>query len=258
AKDRFRSRRGSSPHRRIRLPARGPPCPGGVRRPQCRQQGSHHQPRVRTRSHHRRPRRRGPRVLTGRKEQHTMATHILTADREVLQVEDARIRPIMGIDVLEPLPSRRIPYRLVDPFILVHEGVVPITPEWASRDTGHPHRGFDNLWYLVAGEASTGHSTGPGGAMERARLPTGALLKVRTGRGVWHAEGIGEDQVREGKTGEMRGVLFWVNLARKDKDVEPSAQILQPEGVPVRQEGDAIIRVLVGDGSPIELGTPGL
>src|SRR5262249_42751792 len=28
--------------------------------------------------------------------------------------------------------------------------------------------------------------------------------------------------------------------------------------VPVRHEGDAIVRVLVGEGSPIELGTPGL
>src|ERR1700730_7972139 len=27
---------------------------------------------------------------------------------------------------------------------------------------------------------------------------------------------------------------------------------------PVRTEGDAIVRVLVGDGSPVELGTPGL
>jgi redox-sensitive bicupin YhaK (pirin superfamily) len=28
--------------------------------------------------------------------------------------------------------------------------------------------------------------------------------------------------------------------------------------VPVRQEGEAIVRVLVGEGSPAELGTPGL
>ena len=110
-------------------------------------------------------------------------------------------------------------------------------------DTKHPHRGFDNLWYLLAGEASTGHSTGPGGAMERARLQTGSLLKLRTGSGVWHAEGIGEDELREGKAGtEMRGVLFWVNLARKDKAVEPSAQLLGPQDVPVRQEGEAIVR----------------
>ncbi len=165
---------------------------------------------------------------------------------------------MMGIDVLETLPSPGIPYSLVDPFILVHEGVVPITPEWAGMDTKHPHRGFDNLWYLVSGSASTGHSTGPGGVMERARLQAGSLLKLRTGRGVWHAEGIGEDELREGKTEVMRGILFWVNLARSDKGVEPSAQLLEPEDVPVREEGDAIVRVLVGDGSPVELGTPGL
>ena len=95
--------------------------------------------------------------------------------------------------------------------------------------------------------------------MERARLEAGSLLKVRTGRGVWHAEGIGEDEVREGKDGGvMRGVLFWVNLARRDKGAEPSAQVLQPQDVPVQEEGDAIVRTLVGEGSPVELGTPGL
>jgi redox-sensitive bicupin YhaK (pirin superfamily) len=188
-----------------------------------------------------------------------MAIQVATAEREIVLVEDAHIRPMMGLDILEPLPSHNIPYALVDPFILVHEGVVPITPERAGLDTKHPHRGFDNLWYLIDGAASTGHSTGPGGAMERARLEAGSLLKLRTGRGVWHAEGIGEDELREGKAGtEMRGVLFWVNLARKDKDVAPSAQLLQPRDAPVRQEGDATVRVLVGDGSPVELGTPGL
>jgi quercetin 2,3-dioxygenase len=188
-----------------------------------------------------------------------MSTQIETNEREIVLLEDAHIRPMMGLDILEPLPSRTIPYAQVDPFILVHEAVVPITPERASMDTKHPHRGFDNLWYLLAGEASTGHSTGPGGAMERARLQTGSLLKLRTGSGVWHAEGIGEEELSEGKAGtEMRGVLFWVNLARKDKGVEPSAQLLNPQDVLIRKEGDATVRVLVGEGSPVELGTPGL
>jgi redox-sensitive bicupin YhaK (pirin superfamily) len=188
-----------------------------------------------------------------------MATRIDTEQREVVLVEDAHIRPVMGLDILEPLPSRRIPYRTVDPFILVHEGVVRITREQAGQDTKHQHRGFDNLWYAISGSSSTGHSTGPGGAMERARLEPGSLLKLRTGRGVWHAEGIGQDELEEGKEGtEMRGLLFWVNLARKDKGAEPSAQLLQPHDVPVRHEGDAIVRVLVGEGSPVQLGTPGL
>jgi redox-sensitive bicupin YhaK (pirin superfamily) len=188
-----------------------------------------------------------------------MSTQIDTAQREVVLVEDAHVRPMMGQSVLEPLPSRHIPYASVDPFILVHEAVVRITPEMAGLDTTHPHRGFDNLWYAISGASSTGHSTGPGGAMERARLEAGSLLKLRTGRGIVHAEGIGQDELREGKAGtEMRGLLFWVNLARKDKGAEPSAQLLQPHEVPVRREGDAIVRVLVGEGSPVELGTPGL
>jgi redox-sensitive bicupin YhaK (pirin superfamily) len=188
-----------------------------------------------------------------------MATTTQTFERDALLVEDAHVRPMMGIEVLEPLPSRSIPYAQVDPFILVHEAEVAITPELAGLDTKHPHRGFDNLWYLLSGAASTGHSTGPGGTIERARLEAGSLLKIRTGRGVWHAEGIGEDELREGKVAEMRGVLFWVNLARKNKGVAPTAQVLAPSDIPTqRTDGGAIVRTLVGSGSPVELGTPGL
>ena len=135
---------------------------------------------------------------------------------------------------------------------------MPINAERAKLDTTHPHRGFDNLWYILSGVASTGHSTGPGGTFERAQLETGGLLKIRTGRGVYHAENIGEDQLREGKTGEFRSVLFWVNLARKDKHVEPTAQVVDAAELPTGTEGDAIVRTLVGPGSPVELGTPGL
>lgn len=186
-----------------------------------------------------------------------MATQVETAERDVVLVEDAHTRPMMGLEILEPLPSAHIPYSQVDPFILVHEGVVPAN-FGASVDTTHPHRGFDNLWYAISGSSSTGHSTGPGGSMERARLETGSLLKLRTGRGVLHADSLGEDEIRAGTATEMRSILFWVNLARKDKGAEPTAQVLQPQDVPVRQEGDAVVRTLVGEGSPIELGTPGL
>jgi redox-sensitive bicupin YhaK (pirin superfamily) len=187
-----------------------------------------------------------------------MTAQVETAQREVILVEDAHVRPMMGIEVLEPVPARNVPYELSDPYILVHEATVPINPERAKLDTTHPHRGFDNLWYIISGVASTGHSTGPGGGFERAQLETGGLLKIRTGRGVDHAESIGEDELREGKTGEFRSVLFWVNLARKDKHVEPTAQVVQAAELPSATDGDAIVRTLVGPGSPVELGTPGL
>jgi redox-sensitive bicupin YhaK (pirin superfamily) len=187
-----------------------------------------------------------------------MAQIAQRTDREAVLVEDAALIRMMGFPVLEALPSIGAPYELTDPFILVHEGRIRPS-EMVGKDTRHPHRGFDNLWYVLQGSATTGHSTGPGGSFERVRLPEGSLLWIRTGRGVWHAESVGADEVADGRGDEeFRGVLFWVNLARKDKQSEPRASVLHPEDIPTLREGDAMVRVLVGEGSPVELGTPGL
>ena len=187
-----------------------------------------------------------------------MTTKVETTGREAVLVQDAARIQMMGLPVLEALPARGVPYQRVDPFLLVHESRFRLS-ELSGLHTRHPHRGFDNLWYILEGSASTGHSTGPGGAIERARLPKGALLALRTGRGAWHAEGIGAEERTEG-LGDTpwRSVLFWVNLARKDKQAAPSALVLQPDQIPVRREGEAIVRTLVGDGSPVRLGTPAL
>ena len=187
-----------------------------------------------------------------------MSQQVAEDEREAILVENAALISMMGMPVLEAVPSHGAPYERTDPFILVHEGRFRLS-EMSRKDTKHPHRGFDNLWYVLQGSASTGHTTGPGGSVERARLSEGSLLALRTGRGAWHAESVGADEVEAGRGDtEFRSVLFWVNLARKDKDVEPSAQVVQPEDIPTRHEGDAIVRVLVGDGSPVHLGTPAL
>jgi quercetin 2,3-dioxygenase len=187
-----------------------------------------------------------------------MTTEVETTGRDAVLVEDAARIRVMGFPVLEALPSRRAPYQRVDPFILVHEARLRLS-DAAKVDTRHPHRGFDNLWYVLEGSASTGHSTGPGGSMERARLSAGALLALRTGRGAWHAEAIGADERKEGLAdSEFRGVLFWVNLARKDKQLAPTAQVVEPDQIPMRRDDDAVVRVLVGEGSPVRLGTPAL
>ena len=134
------------------------------------------------------------------------------------------------------------------------------TPERAKLDTTHPHRGFDNLWYIHLGRrehrpqhrARRDVRAGPAGDRrppedpDRARRATTRRASARTSS-------------REGKTGEFRSVLFWVNLARKDKrrraDRPGRARRTSSRA---GTEGDAIVRTLVGPGSPVELGTPGL
>src|SRR6185312_16078590 len=61
-----------------------------------------------------------------------------------------------------------------------------------------------------------------------------------------------------GRTGEFRSVLFWVNLARRDKQAQPTAQVVAPDELPSTTEVGAIVRTLVGPGSLVELGTPAL
>lgn len=187
-----------------------------------------------------------------------MAHAVEATPRETVLVEDASRIQVMGIPVLEPVPSRGAPYEVTDPFVLVHEGRFR-PADMADKDTRHPHRGFDNLWYALRGSTSTGHTTGPDGSMERARLSEGSLLWLRAGRGVWHAEALGADEVAQsGGETEFRGVLFWVNLARKDKDAEPRARVLSRDEIAQHQAGDAAVRVLVDEGSPLQLGTRAL
>src|SRR6266545_659747 len=97
------------------------------------------------------------------------------AERETSLVEDAALIRMMGMPALEALPSRTVPYEQVDPFILVHEGRFRLS-EMAGKDTKHPHRGFDNLWYVLHGSASTGHRTGRihGARTARRGLASGA------------------------------------------------------------------------------------
>src|SRR6266852_8519520 len=151
-------------------------------------------------------------------------------------VADRKMRPMMGLPVWEALPARDVPYILSDPFILLHEATLQPS-QMAGLDTEHPHRGFDNLWYILKGESSTGHSTGPGGAIERADLPEGSLLFLRTGSGARHAEKVGADQLREGLDDEVRTVLFWVNLARKDKASKPFAIVTHRKDMVLTEMG---------------------
>jgi redox-sensitive bicupin YhaK (pirin superfamily) len=188
-----------------------------------------------------------------------MTEQLEATRRKAAVVDDAMVTRMMGLPVLQVLPSRSVPYEQVDPFILVHEGRHRLS-ELDGADTGHPHRGFDNLWYVLDGVFSTDPSTGPAGSMERARTREGSLVALRRGRGVWRAEDGDELEGPEERPADsdFRGVLFWVNLARDGKHAQHGAQVLQREQIPVRHQGDATVRVLVGEGSPLRLGTPAL
>ena len=178
-----------------------------------------------------------------------MQQQVELTSRDAILVEDARPSDDGLRDPRAPAGAERA-LRQVDPFILVHEARFRL-PELQDVDTKHPHRGFDNLWYILQGSASTGHSTGPDGAFERARLPEGALLALRTG--TWR-------MARRGRSARRRARRPWrYRVAERALLGEPRSQgqagraerAGAAAGADHRsKKGDATVRVLVGEGSP--------
>lgn len=151
-----------------------------------------------------------------------------------------------GVIVKRALPSRMVPYEQIDPFLLL-DFFDSSHPSFEGQAfPRHPHRGFEILTYLLSGQS--GHEDDVGNFTT---IRAGGLQKITAGRGIVHGEGGGmsEDE-------PVRGLQLWINLAQAKKKVEPAYQLLEPEDVPVVTRPGTRVRVLVGQGSPIELYTP--
>jgi redox-sensitive bicupin YhaK (pirin superfamily) len=159
-----------------------------------------------------------------------------------------------GVPIRRALPSRNVPYAVVDPFLLLDEGQLKVTGKSANFPI-HPHRGFEIVTYSLRGPL--GQKQIADGREERASVAEGGLLRITAGRGMAHGEGSeGQQLPPEGL--EVHILQLWINLARADKGVEPSYQTVDPAQIPEQTWGKARVRVLVGEGSPVQLHTPAL
>ena len=145
----------------------------------------------------------------------TMQRQKEETSREAILVEDAHIRPMMGFEILELLPSRTVPYAQVDPFILVHEARFRLS-ELQDVDTKHPHRGFDNLWYILAG---VGQHRPQHGARRSHRARTPAR-----GRAPGAQDGEGRVARRGDRRGAARGRPRRHRMAQRALLGEPRSQ----------------------------------
>jgi redox-sensitive bicupin YhaK (pirin superfamily) len=126
--------------------------------------------------------------------------------------------------------------RRVDPFLMLDEFRSDDPKDYAAGFPDHPHRGFETITYMIAGNFRHKDNHGHEGL-----LRTGGAQWMTAGRGIVHSE------MPEQKEGLAAGFQLWLNLPAKEKMCEPSYRDLQPEDIPrVELGGGAEARVLAG------------
>ena len=158
-----------------------------------------------------------------------------------------------GFLVHRPIPSRGV--EQVDPFLLLDEmGPMDHGPGEAEGAPDHPHKGFELITYLIAGEMEHLDSHGNHGI-----LAPGDAQYMLGGAGLVHSEMPSEAFQRTG--GHRHGFQIWVNLARADKALAPRYRDVRAADIPVAHPADGVTaRVLAGDAfgvsGPVHTVTP--
>jgi len=133
---------------------------------------------------------------------------------------------------------------VTDPFLLFdYAGPMDFPATSERRGVGeHPHRGFETVTIVYAGEVEHRDSSGGGG-----RIGPGDVQWMTAASGLVHEEFHGRDFARRGGPFEM--VQLWVNLPAKDKLASPGYQGIDAREIPTVSlaDGRGAVRVIAGE-----------
>lgn len=142
-----------------------------------------------------------------------------------------------GFLVRRPFPKAS--FSEFDPFLLLDEmGPMEVSPGQAKGAPDHPHRGFETVTYLLAGDMEHKDSRGHAG-----RLRAGDVQWMTAGSGVIHSEMPSREFMRQG--GRMHGFQLWVNLPQRDKMMKPRYQEISSSQIPKATSADGRVTVSV-------------
>ncbi len=132
---------------------------------------------------------------------------------------------------------------VIDPFLLLdYAGPMEFAPTSERRGVGpHPHRGFETVTIVYAGEVEHRDSSGAGG-----RIGPGDVQWMTAASGLVHEEFHGRAFARSGGLFEM--VQLWVNLPAREKKAPPGYQSIVDRDIPLQElPGRGSVRVIAGD-----------
>lgn len=149
--------------------------------------------------------------------------------------------PVHGMFGYDAGAAERSPFLLLD-----YAAPTRFEPTTKRRGVGqHPHRGFETVTIVYAGEVEHRDSTGKGGV-----IGAGDVQWMTAGGGILHEEFHSSAYAKSGGPFEM--VQLWVNLPARDKMAPPGYQAIVDAEIPaLALEGDdgaeaGRVRVIAG------------
>ncbi len=131
----------------------------------------------------------------------------------------------------------------LSPFLLLdYAGPHSFPADGAKRGVGeHPHRGFETVTIVYAGEVEHRDSTGKGGV-----IGPGDVQWMTAGAGILHQEFHSAAFANRG--GELKMIQLWVNLPAKDKMTAPGYQSIEAASIPTvaLPDDSGSLRVIAG------------
>eukprot|EP01132_Coremiostelium_polycephalum_P006685 gene6685-8270_t len=124
----------------------------------------------------------------------------------------------------------------LDPFLLLDEFKSDVKDDYLAGFPDHPHRGFETVTYMLAGNMEHKDHKGNKGL-----LTSGSVQWMTAGKGIIHSE------MPKQVDGLMWGFQLWVNLPAANKMMEPRYQDIPPKSIPVVDDGQGNkIKVIAG------------
>lgn len=151
--------------------------------------------------------------------------------KTVVGVHPSHREDIADLVTRRPLPGPKVGQ--VDPFLFLnHHGPQTYPPNNRGLPFGpHPHRGFETVTFILAGELMHKDSGG-----HESVIRAGGVQWMTAGSGLVHAELSPDGFKRAG--GQLEILQLWVNLPARLKMTAPRYQGVQADTIPTIEAAD--------------------
>jgi len=123
-----------------------------------------------------------------------------------------------------------------DPFLMLDEFGSDKAADYIGGFPAHPHRGFETVTYMLAGQMEHRDHMGNVG-----RLGPGDVQWMKAGSGVIHSEMPKQEE------GKMHGFQLWLNLPAIEKMTPATYNDIDANSIPGYQIGGVAIKSIAGE-----------